>query len=53
MKSCMVEDIKNDKLEVIDEVFDLFGKLKWNKIWNYYNCIYYYAFNVFKYVMNT
>jgi DNA-binding FrmR family transcriptional regulator len=28
MKSCMVEDIKNDKLEVIDEVFDLFGKLK-------------------------
>lgn len=28
MKSCMVEDIKNGNLEVIDEVFDLFGKLK-------------------------
>ena len=28
MKSCMVEDIQNGNLEVIDEVFDLFGKLK-------------------------
>ena len=28
MKSCMVEDIKNDHLEVIDEVLNLFGKLK-------------------------
>ena len=28
MKSCMVEDIKNDKLEVIDDIIDLFGKLK-------------------------
>lgn len=28
MKSCMVEDIKENKLEVIDDVFDLFGKLK-------------------------
>ena len=28
MKSCMVEDIKNDELEVIDDIIDLFGKLK-------------------------
>jgi DNA-binding FrmR family transcriptional regulator len=28
MKSCMVEDIKNDKLEIIDEILDLFGKIK-------------------------
>lgn len=28
MKSCMVEDIASGKLEIIDEVFDLFGKLK-------------------------
>lgn len=28
MKSCMVEDIKNDKLEVIDDIYNLFGKLK-------------------------
>ena len=28
MKSCMVEDINNGKLEVIDDVLDLFGKLK-------------------------
>ena len=28
MKSCMVEDITKGNLEVIDDVFDLFGKLK-------------------------
>lgn len=28
MKSCMVQDIKDDKLEVIDDIIDLFGKLK-------------------------
>lgn len=28
MKSCMVEDINNGKLEVIDDILDLFGKLK-------------------------
>ena len=28
MKSCMVEDIENGNLEVIDDIFDLFGKLK-------------------------
>lgn len=28
MKSCMVKDIENGHLEVIDDVFDLFGKLK-------------------------
>lgn len=28
MKSCMVQDIKNNNLEVIDDVFELFGKLK-------------------------
>ena len=27
MKTCMVEDIKNNKLESIDEVMDLFRKL--------------------------
>lgn len=27
LSSCVVDDIKNDKLEVIDEVIDLFGKL--------------------------
>lgn len=28
MKSCMIEDIERGNLEVIDDVFDLFGKLK-------------------------
>ena len=28
MKSCMVQDIRNNNLEVIDDVFELFGKLK-------------------------
>jgi len=28
LSSCVVDDIKNNKLEVIDEVIDLFGKLK-------------------------
>lgn len=28
MKSCMIEDIKSGNLEVIDDVFNLFGKLK-------------------------
>lgn len=28
MKSCMVKDITKGNLEVIDDVFDLFGKLK-------------------------
>lgn len=28
MKSCMVEDIKNDNLEVIDDILNLFGKIK-------------------------
>jgi DNA-binding FrmR family transcriptional regulator len=28
MKSCMVEDITNGKLEVIDDILDLVGKLK-------------------------
>ena len=27
LATCVVEDIKNDKLEVIDDVVDLFGKL--------------------------
>lgn len=27
LSTCVVEDIKNDKLEVIDDVIDLFGKL--------------------------
>lgn len=28
MKSCMVDDIENGNLEVIDDVLDLFGKIK-------------------------
>lgn len=28
MKSCMITDIKNDKIEVIDDIIDLMGKLK-------------------------
>lgn len=28
MKSCMVKDIKDEKYEVIDDVLDLFSKLK-------------------------
>lgn len=28
MRSCMVEDIEKGNLEVIDDVFNLFGKLK-------------------------
>lgn len=28
MKTCMVEDIKNGNLDVVDDVVDLFGKLK-------------------------
>lgn len=28
MKSCMVEDIKNDNLELIDDILNLFGKIK-------------------------
>lgn len=28
MKTCMVEDIESGNLEVIDDVLDLFGKLK-------------------------
>lgn len=28
MKSCMIADIKNDKIEVIDDIIDLMGKLK-------------------------
>lgn len=28
MKSCMVEDIKKDNLEVIDDILNLFGKIK-------------------------
>jgi DNA-binding FrmR family transcriptional regulator len=28
MTSCMVEDINNGKLEVIDDIINLFGKLK-------------------------
>lgn len=28
MKSCMVEDIKKGNMEVVDDVLDLFGKLK-------------------------
>lgn len=28
MKSCMVEDIKNDNMDVIEDIIDLFGKLK-------------------------
>ena len=28
MKSCMLEDIENGNLEVIDDVLDLFGKIK-------------------------
>lgn len=28
MKSCMVEDIENGNLEVIDDILDLFGKIK-------------------------
>lgn len=28
MKSCMVEDIKNDNLEVIDDILNLFRKIK-------------------------
>lgn len=28
MKSCMVEDIKNDNLDVIEDIINLFGKLK-------------------------
>ena len=32
LSTCVVEDIKNDKLEVIDDVIDLFGKLnKWKR----------------------
>lgn len=27
MKSCMVENIKNDKLEIIDEVVELIDKI--------------------------
>ena len=28
MKSCMAEDIKNDNLEVIDDILNLFRKIK-------------------------
>lgn len=28
MKSCMVEDIKNDNMDVIEDIIDLFGNLK-------------------------
>lgn len=28
MKSCMIEDIEKGNLEVIDDIFNLFGKLK-------------------------
>ena len=28
MKSCMVEDIKNDNLDVVEDIISLFGKLK-------------------------
>ena len=28
MKTCMVEDITNGNLEVVDDVIDLFGKIK-------------------------
>ena len=28
MRSCMIEDIEKGNLEVIDDVFNLFGKLK-------------------------
>ena len=28
MKSCMVDDIKNGNMEVIDDILDLFGKIK-------------------------
>lgn len=28
LTTCVVEDIKNEKLEVIDEVIDLFNKIK-------------------------
>lgn len=28
MKTCMVKDIENSNLEVIDDVIDLFGKIK-------------------------
>ena len=28
MKTCMVKDIKDEKYEVIDDVLDLFSKLK-------------------------
>ncbi len=28
MKSCMVEDIKNDNMDVIEDIINLFGKLK-------------------------
>ena len=28
MKSCMVDDIKNDNMDVIEDIIDLFGKLK-------------------------
>ena len=28
MKSCMAEDIKKGNMEVVDDVLDLFGKLK-------------------------
>lgn len=33
MKSCMVEDIKNDNLEVIDDILNLFGKIKWKNLY--------------------
>ena len=28
LRTCVVKDIKNNKLEILDEVVDLFGKLK-------------------------
>ena len=33
MKSCMVEDIKNDNLKVIDDILNLFGKIKWKNLY--------------------
>lgn len=27
LSTCVVEDIKNDKLEIIDDIMDLFGRL--------------------------
>ena len=28
LRTCVVKDIKDNKLEVLDEVVDLFGKIK-------------------------